>query len=131
MYPASFPLVYSTCNIYIVLIQALKVSQSLTEAQSSAAQQLGIEVRVRIYLHVHGMLGWGDAQISKCWSAVHGVHFTHACLQLSQCVEEFESLVSLSMSLLEGQEPTPAMLFGPDGILTHIVYVYLAFSFIL
>jgi chromosome segregation ATPase len=57
--------------------EALKVSQSLTEAQSSAAQQLGIE--------------------------------------LSQCVEEFESLVSLSMSLLEGQEPTPAMLFGPDG----------------
>ena len=39
-------------------------------------------------------------------------------IQLSRCVEEFESLVSLSTSLLEGQEPTPAMLFGPDGIYT-------------
>ena len=45
-------------------------------------------------------------------------------LQLSQCVEEFESLVSLSMSLLEGQEPTPAMLFGPDGTCIHVHSFY-------
>ena len=77
------------------------MSQSLTEAQSSAAQQLGIEVHLLIH-------------------RLHGVHFAHVCLQLSQCVEEFESLVSLSMSLLEGQEPTPAMLFGPDGIHTYV-----------
>lgn len=30
-------------------------------------------------------------------------------------MEEFESLVGLSVSLLEGQEPTPAMLFGSEG----------------
>ena len=38
-----------------------------------------------------------------------------SCVQLNRCVEEFESLVSLSMSLLEGQEPTAAMLFGSES----------------
>ena len=35
-------------------------------------------------------------------------------LQLSHCTEELDSLVSLSLSLLKGQEPNPTMLFGSD-----------------
>ena len=36
-------------------------------------------------------------------------------MQLSRCVEEFETLVNLSFTLLDGQEPTAAILFGPEG----------------
>ena len=42
-------------------------------------------------------------------------YYCAMCVQLTQCVEEFESLVGLSTSLLEGQQPTSAMLFGPEG----------------
>jgi centrosomal protein CEP85 len=61
--------------------EAMKVSSSLSEAQSSTAQQLGVE--------------------------------------LSRCTEELESLIGLSMSMLDGQEPTPAMLFGSDS--SHVL----------
>ncbi|CAI8014524.1 Centrosomal protein of 85 kDa [Geodia barretti] len=57
--------------------EALKVSSCLSEAQSSAVQQLRFE--------------------------------------LSHCTEELDSLVSLSISLLKGQEPNPIMLFGSDS----------------
>ena len=42
-------------------------------------------------------------------------HIHILLMQLSRCVEEFEALVNLSSSLLDGQEPTTAMLFGPEG----------------
>ena len=42
-------------------------------------------------------------------------------LQLSKCTEELDSLISLSMSILKGQEPSSAMLFGYDRKYTHYV----------
>lgn len=49
--------------------------------------------------------------------------------QLSHCMKEFESLVGLSMSLMDGQEPTPTMLFGSDG--TSYMYNTYAYTSIL
>ena len=57
---------------------------------------------------------------------VHFSAFILLFMQLSQCLEDFESLVGLAMSLLDGQEPTSTMLFGTDSKCSNIhVHMYM------
>ena len=53
-----------------------------------------------------------------CCNAVAGTHTLHTlvtCLQLVHCVEDFESLVALCSSLLQGCDPSASLIFGVEG----------------
>lgn len=70
-------LVEKNIGLQEVSTEALQVASTISESQTSAAQEVGIE--------------------------------------LGRCVEDFESLVNLSASLLEGRDPSASLVLGVKG----------------
>ena len=116
----------NNCNTHTTLITVLSGPHSFSDLTSCARVPRPPLKKKVVYALACVSLWYDVACETFNWFICVYIYFDNyvhiLLMQLSRCVEEFESLVNLSSSLLDSQEPTAAMLFGPEGVFYIIIF---------